>query len=94
MVGACAVDQDVDPSPLLLDLSDETFGGLWIRHVTANRECTPSTTGDRVGSGFRLYLACAIADGDRPLLRRQVERDPPSDAFNPACDERDSLCHG
>jgi hypothetical protein len=26
-------------------------------------------------------------------LRRQVERDPSSDALGPACDECHSLCH-
>ncbi len=92
MIRPGAVDQGVDLPPFLFDTGDQLLGCDRIRHVTAYGRCLAAPFDDGSGRVLGGCLTGPVAEGDLPVLCREIERNPTSDAFGPSGDQRDVRC--
>jgi hypothetical protein len=91
MIGAGAVDERIDTSPLFLDLSHETFGGVGIGYIASFRQATAALRFDFFLGLVTLLGTGPIANGDGPTLAGQVEGDGSPNAARAAGDQRNAF---
>src|SRR6185312_12986493 len=91
MVGARAVDQCIDATPLLPDLFDQSLGGFDVGHVALYGQPCAAVCVDSVDDLSGFGNASAIAYRHRPTTRGEIQSDGAADAFGTPGDERNPL---
>jgi hypothetical protein len=69
------------------------LGCQWVGHIASEGQRLSASLHDVLRSGLGRSFVGSVAEGNVPLSRREVESDPPPDAFRSSGDQCDVSVH-